>query len=70
MGNIRCPVCDREFKGEPLKTWKYGIYKVKRFECSSCRAKFNLYENPKTLFTIPRSKRRRNRVTIHRSKWK
>jgi hypothetical protein len=49
-------MCAHEFRREPLKTWKYGIYKVKRFECPNCMKKFNVYENPKTYFTIPRKK--------------
>ena len=53
---FKCPMCDHEFRSEPLKTWKYGIYKVKRLECPSCRRKFNIYENPKTFFTIPRKR--------------
>lgn len=58
-GNLKCPICGHEFRGEPFKTWKYGIYKVKRFSCPNCAKKFNVYENPKTFFTIPRKKENR-----------
>ncbi|MDI6847913.1 MAG: hypothetical protein QMD23_07315 [Candidatus Bathyarchaeia archaeon] len=54
--SIKCPVCGREFRGEPLKTWKFRFYDVKRYECSNCKAKFNIYESPNSVFTIPKAK--------------
>jgi transposase-like protein len=57
--NLKCPMCGHEFKSEPFKTWKYALYEVKRFECPHCLKKFNVYENPKTVFTIPKGKKNR-----------
>jgi transposase-like protein len=45
--SVKCPVCGQEFRGEPFKTWKFRFYKVSRFECKGCKAKFNIYEGPK-----------------------
>ena len=61
--SVKCPVCGREFRNEPMKTWKYGIYTVKRFECAHCKGKFNLYESSKSMFTIPRGKRKSLLIT-------
>ena len=59
MGNeIKCPLCGYIFEGEPLKTWKFRFYDVKRFECPSCGARFNVYESPTSIFTIPKARRR------------
>lgn len=55
--NVKCPVCGQKFSSEPLKTWKFRFYKVNRFECKKCKAKFNIYEGPKSKFTIPKAKR-------------
>jgi len=54
---IKCPLCGSILEGEPLKTWKFRFYDVKRFECSSCGAKFNIYESSMSTFTIPKAKK-------------
>jgi len=54
---VKCPVCGGEFEAEPLKTWRFRFYQVKRYQCSLCGAKFNLYESEKSSFTIPKAKR-------------
>ena len=43
--------------GKPIKTWKFRFYDVSRYECESCKGKFNVYESPKSTFTIPKAKR-------------
>lgn len=55
--SVKCPVCGGEFKAKPLKTWRFRFYKVSRFECEKCKEKFNVYEGPKSKFTIPKAKR-------------
>jgi len=54
--SLKCPICGREFQGKPLETWKFRYYNVKRFECAHCGMRFNLYESPKSKFTIPKRK--------------
>ena len=54
--NVRCPLCGRDFTDEPLKNWKFNFYDVKRFQCAYCEEKFNVYESPKSTFTIPKAK--------------
>jgi len=54
---IKCPICGGEFQGEPIKTWKFNIYTVKRYVCKLCGGKFNIYESKKTTFTIPKAKK-------------
>jgi len=54
--SVKCPVCGKEFSGEPLKTWRFRFYTVNRYECGKCKAKFNVYESEKSRFTIPKSK--------------
>jgi len=53
--NLTCPICGQKFQSKPLKTWKFRLYKVSRYECPACGTKFNLYEGPST-FTIPKQK--------------
>ena len=53
---VRCPMCGAEFESEPLKTWRFGIYEVRRYKCPSCGGKFNLYWSEKTVFTIPKGR--------------
>jgi len=55
--NVKCPSCGRMFSGKPMKAWKFRFYKVKRYECAGCKAKFNIYESPHSKFTIPKKKR-------------
>jgi len=55
---VKCPSCGREFLGKPLKSWKFRFYDVRRYECQHCKAKFNVYEGPKSRFTIPKAKRK------------
>jgi len=54
--SVKCPVCGGEIKNKPLKEWSFRFYKVSRFECKRCKAKFNVYESPKSSFTIPKAK--------------
>jgi transposase-like protein len=56
-GSVKCPVCGRSFAGKPVKTWKFRFYSVGRYECDRCKTKFNVYESPKTKFTIPKAER-------------
>ncbi|MEM3694316.1 MAG: hypothetical protein QXI39_09895 [Candidatus Bathyarchaeia archaeon] len=53
---VKCPVCGRESKSEPFKAWKFRFYQVKRYQCSLCSAKFNVYESEKSMFTIPKAR--------------
>ncbi len=55
--SVKCPVCGHSFAGKPTKTWKFRFYDVRRYECESCKGKFNVYESPKSTFTIPKAKR-------------
>jgi transposase-like protein len=57
---VKCPVCDREFQAEPLKTWRFRFYQVKRYQCILCGSKFNIYEGEKSRFVIFRVGRRRS----------
>jgi transcriptional regulator NrdR family protein len=54
--SITCPACGRVLSGKPLKTWKFRIYNVKRYECEHCKVRFNTYEAQKAKFTIPKAK--------------
>lgn len=56
MSKLICPVCNRDVTASPLKSWKYGTYEVKRYECENCKSKFNRYQNPKRTFMIPKPK--------------
>jgi uncharacterized protein (DUF2225 family) len=40
---VKCPVCNGEFEAEPLKTWRFRFYDVKRLQCPKCGGIFNLY---------------------------
>lgn len=53
---VRCPICGKEFEAEPLKSWKFGFYDVKRYKCEACNRGFNLYISEKATFTIPKAK--------------
>jgi transposase-like protein len=53
---IKYPICGKSFTGKPIKTWKFRFYDVKRFECRSCKTKFNDYESQNSRFTIPKAK--------------
>lgn len=55
-GSVKCPVCGHSFAGKPLKNWKFRFYDVRRYECDSCKTKFNIYESPNSKFTIPKAK--------------
>jgi len=57
MGSkLVCPICNGVVSGRPFKSWKFGRYEVKRYECQNCKSKFNLYESPKRRYTIPKAK--------------
>ena len=54
--SIKCPACSLKFSSKPIKTWKFRFYEVRRYECEHCETKFNIYESPKSKFTIPKAK--------------
>jgi transposase-like protein len=56
--SVKCPKCGSEFSSKPLKSWKFRFYDVKRYECQHCKTKFNVYEGPKSRFTIPKAERK------------
>lgn len=56
MSQLLCPVCNSDVTSSPLKSWKFKGYEVKRYECQSCKSKFNLYQSPKQTYTIPKPK--------------
>jgi len=56
MEKLTCPKCNQPITGKPFKSWKFGGYDVKRYECQKCKSNFNLYQSPKRTFTIPKSK--------------
>ena len=39
----KCPFCGCEGGLNPLKTWKFRFYEVKRLECPKCHGVFNHY---------------------------
>ena len=51
---LACPKCSAQVSTKPLKTWRFGKYDVGRYECGKCGGKFNLYNSPKAIFTIPK----------------
>jgi transposase-like protein len=57
---VKCPVCGGEFEAEPLKTWRFRFYQVKRYQCTLCNSKFNIYESGKSRFVIFRVRRMRS----------
>ncbi|MEM3648865.1 MAG: hypothetical protein QW506_06860 [Thermoproteota archaeon] len=54
---VKCPACGRKFEAEPLKAWRFRFYQVKRYQCSLCGVKFNLYDSEKSRFVIFRTRR-------------
>ena len=56
--NVSCPLCNKESASSPIKTWQFGKYTVNRYECSSCKSKFNIYKSPQKTYTIPKSKKK------------
>lgn len=40
---VVCPNCKKEMKGQPKKTWKYGIFEVKAYSCNNCATDFREY---------------------------
>ena len=56
MNRLSCPLCSTPLSTSPFKSWAFGSYKVTRYECLSCRSKFNRYDGPKGSFTIPKAK--------------
>ena len=55
--SVKCPVCGHSPPCKPIKTWKFRFYNVGRYECDHCKTRFNVYESPKSTFTIPKAKR-------------
>jgi transcriptional regulator NrdR family protein len=49
---LQCPKCSRAVSAKPLKAWSFGQYDVKRYQCDSCKSKFNLYQRPGKSYTI------------------
>ena len=58
---VKCPICNGEFQAEPLKIWKFNIWKVSRYACPKCGSRFNVYTNGKRVWTIPKSKNVRSK---------
>ncbi len=56
MSKLICPVCDQAVAGSPLKSWRFRGHDVKRYECPSCKSKFNVYASPRKTYTIPKAK--------------
>jgi transposase-like protein len=54
MTNLNGPIRGKPASKAPFKSWKFGKYNVKRYECSSCKSKFNLYQSPERTYTIPK----------------
>ncbi len=53
---MKCLICGEEVHDKPFKEWKYGKFRVSRFECPDCREKFNSYvSDDGKSFTIPRA---------------
>lgn len=52
MKELSCPHCSKPVPGKPLKTWKFKTWDVKRYQCSSCELKFNLYQGPKSTWVV------------------
>jgi transposase-like protein len=52
---VSCPLCGAEIALRPFKVWKYGKLDVRRYECSRCRKKFNVYSSTERTYTIPRA---------------
>ncbi|MEM0096666.1 MAG: hypothetical protein QW660_08565 [Candidatus Bathyarchaeia archaeon] len=42
----KCPNCKKE-NPKPSKTWKYGIFTVKVYTCSSCKTEYRDYLDKK-----------------------
>ena len=55
---FKCPVCGRELSSKPIKAWKFRFYDVRRYQCEHCKAKFNIYESPKSKFVISGTRRK------------
>jgi transposase-like protein len=51
-----CPFCGSSVSTPPFKMWQFGSYKVGRYKCKKCEAKFNFYRGPKASYTIPKGK--------------
>ena len=56
MSKLLCPICSADAPANPMKSWEYGSFQVKRYECPKCRSKFNVYQSPKRTYTIPKPK--------------
>ncbi len=52
----KCPVCRTAVTGEPINTWNFRSYLVKRYQCQQCESKFNVYKGSESTFTIPKPK--------------
>jgi uncharacterized protein YlaI len=56
--SVKCPKCGSEISSKPLKAWKFRFYDVRRYECPHCKARFNVYDSPKSKFVISGTRRR------------
>ena len=57
MGSkLSCPKCHGDVQSKAFKSWRFGKYDVGRHECEHCKAKFNLYQGPKSTYTIPKGR--------------
>lgn len=51
---VNCPICGKPSNSLPVKSWRYGGKDVRRYICSSCKGRFNVYKSQKSTFTIPK----------------
>ncbi len=54
MNKLTCPLCSNSVHMSPFKSWKFAGYDVRRYECPTCKANFNVYQSPKRTYTIPK----------------
>jgi len=52
---VNCPLCGNESLAQPIKTWQFRDYEVRRYLCEQCKDKFNIYRSPKSIYTIPKA---------------
>lgn len=51
----KCPYCKSK-QSDVIKKWTYNNIKVTRLKCD-CGKIYNLYESPKSTWTIPKGKK-------------
>ncbi len=56
---VSCPDCKEIVTTKPVKSWRYGHYQVKSFNCKICGLQFREYsQNGKTVFILKQKKGR------------